>query len=96
MPTYTYRCRDCKEEIEVVQKISDDPLTECPNCSGVLKRVFHPVGIIFKGSGFYSTDYGKSSKEKQPRQAAGKGEKGEKPTADKGPEKKAAKPKETV
>ena len=42
--------------MEAVQKFSDPPLTECPHCGGELKRVFHPVGIVLKGSGFYATD----------------------------------------
>lgn len=56
MPTYDYRCRDCGHSLEVQQSIHDDPLTECPSCGGVLKKVFSAVGISFKGSGFYKTD----------------------------------------
>ena len=56
MPTYEYRCRECGEPLEVVQSFSDDPLTECPACGGPLRKVFNPVGISFKGSGFYKTD----------------------------------------
>jgi putative FmdB family regulatory protein len=56
MPTYEYRCTNCGEHLEVVQSFSDDPLTECPNCGGQLRKVFSPVGIVFKGSGFYKTD----------------------------------------
>lgn len=56
MPTYEYRCKDCGEHLEIVQAFSDDPLTECPNCQGLLKKVFNSVGISFKGSGFYKTD----------------------------------------
>ncbi|MFO7279905.1 MAG: zinc ribbon domain-containing protein [Thermoanaerobacterales bacterium] len=56
MPTYEYRCTDCGELHEVVQSFSDAPLTTCPSCSGALKKVFSPVGISFKGSGFYKTD----------------------------------------
>lgn len=56
MPTYEYRCRDCGHELEVVQAFSDDPLTQCPACSGSLRKVFGSVGISFKGSGFYKTD----------------------------------------
>jgi putative FmdB family regulatory protein len=52
MPTYEYRCRECGELLEVVQSFSDDPLTECPRCSGPLRKVFNSVGISFKGSGF--------------------------------------------
>ena len=56
MPTYEYRCRECGEHLEVVQSFSDDPLTECPRCSGPLRKVFNSVGISFKGSGFYKND----------------------------------------
>jgi putative FmdB family regulatory protein len=56
MPTYEYRCKDCGEHLEVVQKFTDDPLTECPACGGPLRKVFGNIGITFKGSGFYKTD----------------------------------------
>lgn len=56
MPTYEYRCNKCGEHIEVVQSFHDDALTECALCGGELKKVFHPVGIVFRGSGFYVTD----------------------------------------
>ncbi|MHB8513500.1 MAG: FmdB family zinc ribbon protein [Actinomycetota bacterium] len=56
MPTYEYVCSSCRRHTEAQQRFSDPPLTECPYCGGVLKRVFHPVGIVLKGSGFYSTD----------------------------------------
>jgi putative FmdB family regulatory protein len=62
MPTYEYACKACSERLEVVQSFSDAPLTECPACGGQLRKVFSPVGIAFKGSGFYKTDSrGKSS-----------------------------------
>ena len=56
MPTYEYACTSCGEQLEVVQRFSDDPLTICPACGGTLRKVFSPVGIVFKGSGFYRTD----------------------------------------
>ena len=56
MPTYEYRCKDCGNHLEVVQSFTDDPLTECPACSGSLRKVFGSIGITFKGSGFYKTD----------------------------------------
>ena len=62
MPTYQYACTGCDERLEVVQKFSDDPLTECPACAGRLRKVFSPVGVVFKGSGFYKTDSRKESK----------------------------------
>ena len=61
MPTYEYACAECGERLEAVQKFSDDPLTECPACGGRLRKVFSPVGIVFKGSGFYRTDSRSSS-----------------------------------
>jgi putative FmdB family regulatory protein len=56
MPTYEYACRECGRHIEVVQRISDEPLSRCPHCGGQLRKVFHPAGILLKGSGFYKTD----------------------------------------
>ena len=56
MPTYQYRCADCGRELEVVQKFTDASLTECPTCTGNLRKVFNAVGVVFKGSGFYATD----------------------------------------
>jgi len=56
VPTYQYACTECGEPLEIVQRFSDDPLTECPACAGRLRKVFSPVGIVFKGSGFYRTD----------------------------------------
>ncbi len=56
MPTYEYACTECGDRTEVVQSISDPPLTTCTVCGGPLRKVFSPVGIVFKGSGFYRTD----------------------------------------
>jgi putative FmdB family regulatory protein len=56
VPTYEYTCTECGEQVEVVQKFTDDPLTVCTACGGRLRKVFSPVGIVFKGSGFYRTD----------------------------------------
>ena len=56
MPTYQYTCTECGEPVEVMQKFTDAPLTECAACGGRLRKVFSPVGIVFKGSGFYRTD----------------------------------------
>ncbi|MFF5213346.1 FmdB family zinc ribbon protein [Streptosporangium sp. NPDC000396] len=61
MPTYQYACSACGHEFDIVQKFSDDALTECPKCSGELRKVFSAVGIVFKGSGFYRTDSRSSS-----------------------------------
>jgi putative FmdB family regulatory protein len=58
MPIYTYRCSNCGVQFDQRQKFSDAPLTRCPECSKkTLHKVFQPVGIVFKGSGFYATDH---------------------------------------
>ena len=57
MPIYTYRCNDCGYQFEKRQRMTDEPLTECIHCEhGHVRRVVNPVGIVFKGSGFYVTD----------------------------------------
>ena len=56
MPTYEYACTSCGKHLEVVQSMKDAPLTECAECGGPLRKVFSPIGIVFKGSGFYKTD----------------------------------------
>jgi putative FmdB family regulatory protein len=57
MPTYGYRCGSCGHEFEIRQKITDEPLTTCPKCKGKLSKMLYPAGVIFKGSGYYTTDY---------------------------------------
>jgi putative FmdB family regulatory protein len=61
VPIYEYQCDDCGSSFEVIQKMSDEPLAICEKCGGSLRKVLHPVAIHFKGSGFYTTDYGKGS-----------------------------------
>ena len=56
MPTYTYQCDSCGHGFEAVQRFADDPLTECPECGASIRRVIQPVGVVFKGSGWYITD----------------------------------------
>jgi putative FmdB family regulatory protein len=56
MPTYTYRCTACGYQFDKFQKFSDDPLTECPQCQGLIRKVLQPVGVVFKGSGWYIND----------------------------------------
>jgi putative FmdB family regulatory protein len=66
MPTYEYRCSECANQFEISQRIDEEPMTVCERCGGRLRKVFHPAGIVFKGSGFYATDSrskSKSSKE---------------------------------
>lgn len=72
MPTYEYKCLECGHVFEIFQKMSDEPISECPKCKGKVKRLLGAgAGPIFKGSGFYQTDYkntkpagSKSSKDK--------------------------------
>jgi putative FmdB family regulatory protein len=76
MPIYEYRC-DNGHTFEVMQRMSDPPLTECTICGAPVQRVFHPVAIHFKGSGFYNTDYGKRKRGAAAREDSGsKGESG--------------------
>jgi putative FmdB family regulatory protein len=56
VPTYEYACSSCGTHVEVYQRFSDEPLNECGVCGGPLRKVFHPAGILFKGTGFYKTD----------------------------------------
>lgn len=58
MPFYEYRCEK-GHTFEVMQRMTDDPVTKCEMCGAPVQRVFHPVAVHFKGSGFYNTDYGK-------------------------------------
>jgi putative FmdB family regulatory protein len=62
MPTYAYSCTKCSEEFEVYQTFSDKPLKRHPGCGGSVQKVFSPVGIVLKGSGFYKNDSRSSSK----------------------------------
>ena len=64
MPTYQYSCTECGERIEAVQKFTDEPRQVCSACGGKLRKVFSPVGIVFKGSGFYRNDSRSGSKDK--------------------------------
>ena len=66
MPTYQYRCTECGGQLEAVQKFTDEPLTVHDDCGGRLRKVFSPVGIVFKGSGFYRTDSRKGSTASEP------------------------------
>lgn len=56
MPTYSYRCTECGTAFDIQQAFTDDSLTECPTCSGRLRKLFSAVGVTFNGSGFYRTD----------------------------------------
>jgi putative FmdB family regulatory protein len=87
MPTYEYVCLSCERHFEVYQSFSDEPLRTCDVCGGPLRRVFHPVGIVLKGSGFYSTD-NRSSKRR--------GAEPKKEATDTTPEQKTEKKSETT
>ncbi|WP_168625571.1 FmdB family zinc ribbon protein [Cryobacterium sp. BB307] len=56
MPTYSYRCTECENAFDIQQAFTDDSLSVCPQCGGVLRKVFSAVGVTFNGSGFYRTD----------------------------------------
>lgn len=62
MPTYSYACTECDNRFDAVQAFTDDALTNCPECSGRLRKLFNSVGVVFKGSGFYRTDNRESGK----------------------------------
>ncbi|HEX8098780.1 MAG TPA: FmdB family zinc ribbon protein [Actinomycetota bacterium] len=79
MPTYEYACQSCGSHIEVYQRFSDEPLSTCGVCGGQLRKVFHPAGILFKGSGFYATDSRAAAKK-----SAGDGKSSESGGGDKG------------
>ena len=72
MPIYEYRCEN-GHLLEVMQKITDDPMTHCEVCGAAVQRVFHPVAVHFKGSGFYNTDYGTSKRKRETEKAAASG-----------------------
>ena len=61
MPIYGYRCSNCGNQFEVYQKMSDEPVESCPKCQGKVRKILYPTGVVFKGSGYYSTDYKASS-----------------------------------
>jgi putative FmdB family regulatory protein len=69
MPIYEYRCEK-GHTFEVMQRMSDDPVTSCSTCEAPVQRVFHPVAVHFKGSGFYNTDYGKKRKGSAPSEGS--------------------------
>jgi putative FmdB family regulatory protein len=86
MPTYEYKCEK-GHVFEVIQRMTDDPVTKCEECGAPVQRVFHPVAVHFKGSGFYNTDYGTKKRKRELEKAASDG-------ADKHEDKQASKAKE--
>jgi putative FmdB family regulatory protein len=88
MPTYEYECTSCGQHIEVYQRFTEDALTACGSCGGALRKVFHPAGIVFKGSGFYATDNrsgakpeGKKEPKKETKTEGGSGSSPSSPSA---------------
>lgn len=72
MPTYGYQCTACGHEFQARQRMSDDPIKICPECNGDVKRLLYPVGVVFKGTGWYVTDYDKTGRAE--KEKADKGE----------------------
>ena len=72
MPIYEYRCEN-GHLFEVMQRITDDPVTSCETCGAPVQRVFHPVAVHFKGSGFYNTDYGTAKRKRETEKSASAG-----------------------
>ena len=71
MPTYEYRCKN-GHQFEVIQSMADDPIAVCQVCGAPVERVFHPVAVHFKGSGFYTTDYARKASAKTSESSDGK------------------------
>jgi putative FmdB family regulatory protein len=69
VPTYSYACKECGHRFEARQGFTDPALTECPACSGPLRKLFNSVGVVFKGSGFYRTD-SRSDASRRPKSGA--------------------------
>ena len=86
MPIYEFECKKCKAHIEVFQKVSDKPPTKCRNCGGKLERKISAPAIQFKGSGWYVTDYARTTKSDKTESESTSGVKSDKPEK---PEKKA-------
>src|SRR6195952_5196188 len=72
MPIYEYRCEK-GHTFEVMQRMSDDPVTKCEVCGAPVQRVYHPIAVHFKGSGFYNTDYGTAKRKRETDKAASAG-----------------------
>jgi|SRR5215211_1019861 len=88
MPIYEYKCEN-GHLFDVMQKLSEDPLTSCVECGAPVRKVLHPVGISFKGSGFYSTDYSKQGPKEDAQKETSKTTNGDKGTEGKSKEKPA-------
>lgn len=73
MPIYEYECLTCAHRFDEIQKFSDAPIEKCPKCTNPVRKLIFAAAVIFKGSGFYATEYGKS-KQNNPSSAEGKAE----------------------
>ena len=88
MPTYEYECKKCGHRFDIFQNISDKKVKKCPQCGGKVQRLIHGgTGVIFKGSGFYATDYAKNNSDQKTRcgkdtPCCGKAEPCDKPSCD--------------
>jgi len=91
MPTYDYICKDCAYEFEEIQKMTDPHLKTCPKCNGELQRKIGGAGLMFKGSGFYITDYKKDQKKPESNPESKPESKPEKTKSEKSQEKKTSK-----
>jgi putative FmdB family regulatory protein len=87
VPTYVYRCKACEHQFETFQKMTDEPVKQCPECKGQVARVLFPPGIVFKGSGFHINDYPSSGSS-----TSGNGKKSEVPMESKSEPKTETKP----
>src|SRR4051812_49538000 len=81
MPIYEYRCEN-GHTFEVMQKMTDDPVSACSTCEAPVQRVFHPVAVHFKGKGFYNTDYGTRRRNRETERAGSGDSSGERPSSD--------------
>ena len=93
MPIYGYECSQCGHQFEVLQSVNDARHQTCPECGGELRKLLYPVGVIFKGSGFYSTDYksssnGKSADKSSAKESSGDSKPGGEGKAEKKPDSK--------
>ena len=91
MPTYQYACTECGHGFEQFQSFSEDSLTECPECTGRLRKLFNAVGVVFKGSGFYRTDSRAASETKADTKSEPKTETKSEPKTEKKSEKSGSK-----
>jgi putative FmdB family regulatory protein len=91
MPIYGYRCKSCGHELEVLQKMSDPPLKTCPKCSGELAKMVYAAGIVYKGSGYYSTDYSKGGAKASDKASANGSEKASESSGESAPAKESVK-----